>query len=149
MANRRGKSRRFIFLGSKITVDGDCSDKIKRELILGRKSMTDLESILKNKDISFPINIHIVRAMAFLVVIYGYESWAVKMDKWQIIDALELWSWKRLLRVPWKMRRSNSSILKSFNPEYWLEWQVLNPKLQYFGYLMWRAKNWKSVQWYG
>ena len=81
MANRRGKSRRFIFLGSKITVDGDCSDKIKRDLILGRKSMTDLESILKNKDISFPINIHIVRAMAFLVVIYGYDSWAVKMDK--------------------------------------------------------------------
>ena len=152
MANRRGKSGssdRFIFLGSKITMDGDCSDKIKWDLLLGRKSMTNLESILKSKDITFPTNVRIVRAMAFLKVMYGYDSWAIKTAKWPIIDDFELWCWRRLLRVPWTMRRSNSSILKDFNPEYWLEWLVLNLKLQYFGYLMRRDKNCKRVQWHG
>ena len=124
----------FIFLGSKITADGDCSHEIKRRLLLGRKVMTNLDSLLKSRDISLPTKFHLVKAMVFPVVIYGYKGWTVKKAECQRIDAFELWCWKRLLRVPWTARRSNQSILKEINPEYSLE--VLMLKLQYFGHLM-------------
>ena len=128
----------FIFLGSKITADGDCSHEIKRDLLLARKAMTNLESILKSKDITLPTKIHLVKTMVFPVVIYGCESWTTKAEH-QRIDAFELWCWRRLLRVPWNARRSNQSILKEISPEYSLEGLMLKLKLQYFGYLMWRA----------
>ena len=139
----------FIFLGSKISPDSDCSHEIKRRFLLGRKVMTNLDSILKSRNITLPTKVPVVKAVVFPVVIYGCESWAIKKAAKQSIDAFELWCWRRLLRVPWTMRRSNSSILKDFNPEYWLEWLVLNLKLQYFGYLMRRDKNCKRVQWHG
>ena len=119
----------FIFLGSKITADGDCSHEIRRRLLLGRKAMTNLDSILKSRDITLPTKVHIIKAMVFPVVIYGCESWTVKKAERQRIDAFELWCWRRLLRVPWTARRSNQSILKEISPEYSLEGLML--KLQY------------------
>ena len=111
----------FVFLGSKIIADGDCSHEIKRHLLLGRKAMTNLDSILKSKDITLPTKVHLVKAMVFPVVMYGYESWTIKKVEHQRIDAFELWCWRRLLRVPWIARRSNQSILKEISPEYSLE----------------------------
>ena len=129
----------FIFLGSKITVDGDCSHGIKRRLLLGRKAMTNLDRILKSRDITLPAKVCIVKAMAFPVVMRVCESWTIKKSACQRIDAFELWCWRRLLRVPWAARRSNHSILKKISPEYSLEGLMLKLKLQYFGYLMQRA----------
>ena len=125
----------FIFLGSKITSDGDCSHEIKRLLLLGRKVMT-IDSILKSRDITLSTKVRLVKAMVFPVVIYGCESWTIKKAEWQRIDALELWCWRRLLREPWTAWRSNQSILKEINSEYSLERLLLMLKLQYFGYLM-------------
>ena len=122
----------FIFLGSRITADGDCSHEIKRCLLLGKKAMTNLSSILKSRDITLPTKVHLVKAMVFPVVMYGCESWTMrKADHWRI-DAFELWCWRRLLRVPWTARRANQSILKAISPEYSLEGLMLTPKLQYF-----------------
>ena len=132
MANRWGNSgtvRDFIFLGSKITVDGDCSHEIKRHLILRRKLMVNLESILKSRDITLPTKVHPVKAMVFPVLMYGYESWTIKKAERQRIDAFELWCWRRLLRVPWIARRSSQPILKEINPEYSLEGLMLKLKL--------------------
>ena len=126
----------FIFLGSKITADGDCRHEIKRCLFLGRKAMTNLDSILKSQDITLPTKVHLVKAMVFLVVMYGCESWTIKKAEYQRIDAFELCSWRRLLRVSWTSRRSNQSILKEISPEYSLEGLMLKLKLQYFGHLM-------------
>ena len=126
----------FIFLGSKITADGDCSHEIKRRLLLGRKIMTNLDSILKSRDVTLPTKIHLVKAMVFPVVMYGYESWTVKKAEHCSIDAFELWCWRRLLRVPWTARRSNQSILKENSPGISLEGMMLKLKLQYFGHLM-------------
>ena len=126
----------FIFLGSKITADGDCSHEIGRCLLLGRKTMTNLVSILKSRDTTLPTNVLIVKAMTFPVVMYGCEHWTIKKAEHRRIDAFELWCWRRLLRVPWNARRSNQSILKEINPEYSLEGLMLKLKLQYFGYLM-------------
>ena len=128
----------FIFLGSKVTADGDCSHEIKRCLLLGRKVMTNLDSILKSRDITFPTKVRLVKAMVFPVVMYGYESWTVKKAECQRIDAFELWCWRRLLRVPWTVRRSNQSILK-ISPGCSLEGLMLKLKLQYFGHLMRRV----------
>ena len=129
--------RDFIFLGSKITADGDCSHEIKRHLLLGRKAMTNLDSILKSRDIILPTKVLLVKAMVFPVVMYGCETWTIKKTECQRIDAFELWCWRRLLRVPWITRRSNQSILKEISPEYSLEWLTL--KLQYFGHMKWRT----------
>ena len=126
----------FIFLGSKITADGDCSHEIKRRLLLGRKVMTNLDSILKSRDSTLPTKIHLVKAMVFPVVMYGCESWAIKKAEHQRIDAFELWCWRRLLRVPWTARRPNQSILKEISPECSLEGLMLKLKLQYFRHLM-------------
>ena len=115
------KSSRIIFGGSKITADVDCSHEIKRHLVLGRKVMTNLDSILKSRDITLPTKIHLVKAMVFPVVMYGCESWTIKKAECQRIDAFELWCWRRLLRVPWTAKRSNQSILKEISPEYSLE----------------------------
>ena len=134
---KRGKSADFIFLGSKITADGDCSHKIKRCFFLGRKATTNLDSILKSRDITLPTKVHLVKSMIFPVVMYGCESWTTEKAEHQRIDAFELWCWRRLLRVPWTARRSNQSILKEISPEYSLEGLTL--KLQYFGHLMQRA----------
>ena len=121
--------RYFIFLGSKINADGDCSHEIKRCLLLGRKVMTNLDSILKSRDITLPTKVHLVKAMFFPVVMYGCESWTIKKVECQRIDAFELWCWRRLLRVPWTARRSNQSILKEISPEYSLEGLMLKLKL--------------------
>ena len=129
----------FIFGGSKITADGDCSHEIKRRLLLGRKVMTNLDSILKSRDITLPTKVCLVKAMVFPVVMYGYESWTVKKAECRRIDAFELWCWRRLLRVPWTARRYNQSIPKEISPEYSLEGLMLKMKLQYFGHLMQRA----------
>ena len=129
----------FIFLGSKITTDGDCSHEIERCLLLGRKVVTNLDSILKSGDITLPIKVCLVKAMVFPVVMYGYESWTIKTVECQRTDPFELWCWRRLLRVPWTARRSNQSILKKISPEYSLEGLMLKLKLQYFGYLIWRV----------
>ena len=126
----------FIFGGSKITADGDCSHEIKRCLLLGRKVMTNLDSIFKSRDIALPTNVHLVKAMVFPVVMYRCESWTVKKAECQRIDAFELWCWRRLLRLPWTTRRSNQSILKEINPGISLEGMMLKLKLQYFGHLM-------------
>ena len=131
--------RDFIFLGSKITADGDCSHEIKRHLLLGRKAMTNLDSILKNRDITLLTKVHIVKALVFPVVMYGCESWTIKKAECQRIDAFGLWCWRRLLRVPWNARRSNQSILKEINLGYSLEGLMLKLKLQYFGHLMRRT----------
>ena len=126
----------FIFLGSKITADGDYSHDIKRCLLLGRKVMTNLDSILKSKDITLPTKVHLLKAMVFPVVMYGCESWAIKKAESRRIDAFELWCWRRLLRVTWTASRSNQYILKEISPEYSLEGLMLKLKLQYFGHLM-------------
>ena len=126
----------FILGLSKITADGDCSHEIKRRLLLGRKVMTDLDSILKSRDINLPTNVRLVKAMAFPVVMYGCESWTVKKAEHRRIDAFELWCWRRLLRVPWTSRRSNQSILKEISPWISLEGMMLKLKLQYFGHLV-------------
>ena len=123
----------FIFGGSKITADGDCSHEIKRCLLFGGKAMTNLDRILKSKDITLPTKIHLIKAMVFPVVMYGCESWTIKKAECRRIDAFELWCWRRLLRVPWMARRSNQSILKDISPEYSLEGLMLRLKLQYFG----------------
>ena len=122
----------FIFLGPKITADGDCSHEIKRRLLLGRKVITNLNSILKSRDITLPTKVHLVKAMVFPVVMYGCESWIIKKAECQRIAAFELWCWRRLLRVPWTARRSNKSILKEISPEYSLDGLRLKLKLQYF-----------------
>ena len=129
----------LIFLGSKITADGDYSHEIKRCLLLGRKSVTNLDSILKNRDITLLTKVHIVTAIVFPVVMYGCESWTIKKAEHKRIDAFELWCWKRLLRVPWKARKSNQSTLKKIIPEYSLEGLMLKLKLQYSGHLMQRT----------
>ena len=129
----------FIFLGSKITADGDCSHEIKRCLLLGRKVMPNLDSILKSRDITLSTKVHLLKAMVFPVVIYGCESWTIKKAERQRINAFELWCWRRLLRVPWTARRANQSILKEISPEYPLEGLMLKLKLQYFGHLMRRT----------
>ena len=129
----------FISLGSKITADCDCSHEIKRRLFLARKFATNLDSILKSKDIIFPTKIHLVKAMGFLVVMYGYDSWTVKKAERRRIDAFEVWCWRRLLRVPWTAGRSNQSILKEISPGISLEGMMLKLKLQYFGHLMRRV----------
>ena len=125
--------------GSKITADGDCSHEIKRRLLLGRKVMTNLDRILKSRDITLPTKVRLVKAMVFPVVMYGCESWTIKKAEHWRIDAFKLWCWRRLLRVPWTSRRSNQSILKEMSPEYSLEGLMLKLELQYFGYLMWRS----------
>ena len=129
----------FIFGGSKITADGDCSHETKRCLLLGRKIMTNLDSILKSKDITLPTKVRLVKAMVFPVVLYGCESWTIKKAECRRMDAFELWCWRRLLRVPWTARRSNQSILKEISPEYSLEGLMLKLKLQHFGHLMQRT----------
>ena len=129
----------FIFLGSKITADGSCSHEIKRRLLLGRKVMTNLDSILKSRDIILPTKVPIIKAMVIPVVMYGCESWTIKKAEHRRIDAFELWCWRRLLRVPWTARRANQSILKEISPEYSLEGLMLKLKLQYFGHLMQRT----------
>ena len=129
----------FIFLGSKITADGDCSHKIKRCLILGKKAMTNLDSILKSRDVTLPTKVHIVKTMVFPVVTYGCGNWTVKKSESLKVDAFELWCWRRLLRVPWTARRSKQSMLKEISPEYSLEGLMLKLKLQYFGPLMRRT----------
>ena len=138
--------RDFIFLGSKITADGDCSHEIKRRFLLGRKAMTNLDSILKSRDITLPTKVRLVKAMVFPVVMYGCESWTVKKAERRRIDAFELWCWRRLLRVPWTARRSNQSLLKEISPGYSLEGMMLKLKIQYFGHLM-RKKltHWKRL----
>ena len=130
--------RNFIFLGSKITTDGDCSRESKRHLCLGRKAMTNLNSILKSRDITLPTKVCLVKAMFSPVVMYGCESWTIKNAECQRIGAFELWCWRRLLRVPWTAKRSNQSIPKEINPEYLLEGLMLKLKLQYFHHLMQR-----------
>ena len=129
----------FIFLGSKVTAGGDCSHEIKRHLFLGRKAMTNLDSILKNRDITLPKNVHLVKAMVFPVGMYGCESWTIKKAEHRRIDAFELQCWKRLLRVPWTARRSNQFILKEISHGYSLEGLMLKLKRQYFGHLIQRT----------
>ena len=129
----------FIFWGSKITPDGDCSHEIKRRLLLGRKVMTNLDSIFKSRDVTLPTKVHLVKAMVFPVVMYARETWTVKKAEHQRIDVFELWCWRRLLRVLWTVRRSNQSILKEISPGWSLEGMMLKLKLQYFGHLMWRV----------
>ena len=144
MASRwgnNGNSDRLSFLGSKITADGDFSHEIKRYLLLGRKAMIQLDSILKSRDITLPTKVCLVKALVFPVVMYGCESWPIKKaERWRI-DAFELWCWRRLLRVLWTARRSNQSILKEISSEYSLEGLMLRLKLQYFGHLMWKANS--------
>ena len=160
----RGNSVRLYFLDSKITADGDCSHEIKRCLLPGRKVTTNLDSILKSRDITLPTEVCLVKAMVFPVVMYGCESWTIKKAECQRIDAFELWCWRRLLRVPWSARRSNQSILKEISPGCSLEGLMLKLKLQYFAHLMWRVdsmektlmlggiggrrrRGWKRIRW--
>ena len=135
----------LFFGGSKITADGDCSHEIKRRLLLGRKVMTNLDSILKSRDITLPTKVRLVKAMVFLVVMYGCESWTVKIAECWRIDAFELWYWRRLLRVPWTARRSNQSILKEISPGCSLQGLRLRLKLQYFGHLMRRTDSFEKT----
>ena len=128
-----------LSLDSKITMDSNCSHEIKRYLVLGKKTMTNLDGILKSKDVTLPTKVHIVKTMNFPIVMYGCESWTIKKAERQRIDAFELWCWRRLLRVPWTVRRSNQSILKEISPEYSLEGLMLKLTLQYFGHLMQRT----------
>ena len=148
MANRWGTMetvRNFILGCSKITAGGDCSHEIKRHLLLGRKVMTNLDSILKSRDITLPTKVRLVKAMVFPVVMYGCESWTIKKAEHQRTDAFELWCWRRLLRVPWTARRSNQSILKKISPEYSLEQLMLKLKLKYFGDLRWRTDSFEKT----
>ena len=137
--------RDFIFWGSKITADDDCSHEIKRCLLLQKQTMTNLDSMLKSRNISLPTNVHLIKAMVFPVVIYGCESWTIKKAECQRIDASELWCWRQLLRVPWTARRSNQSILKEISPEYSLEGLMLKLKLQNFGHLMQRTDSFEKT----
>ena len=139
----------YIFLGSKITADGDCSHEIKRSLLIGRKAMTNLDSILKSRDITLPTKVHLVEAMVFPVVMYGCESWTIKKAEHQRIDAFELWCWRGLLRVAWTTRRSSQSILKEISPECSSEGLMLKLKLQYFGHLMQRADSFEKTMMLG
>ena len=141
MGNRWGNNVRLYFGGSKITADGDCSHEIKRHLLLGRKVMTNLDSILKSRDITLPTKVPLVKAMVLPVVMYECESWTVKKAERRKMDAFELWYWRRLLRVPWAARRSNQSILKEISPGCSLEGLMLKLKLQYFGHLMRRVNS--------
>ena len=137
--------RDIIFLGSKITADGNCSHEITRHLLLGRKAMTNLDIILKSRDITLSTKVHLVKAVGFPIVIHGCENWIIKKaERWRI-DAFELWCWRRLLRVPWTARRSNKSILKEISPEYSLGELMLKLKLQYFGHLMRRADSFEKT----
>ena len=141
----------FFFLGSKITADGYCSHEIKRHLLLGRKFMTNLDSILKSRDITLPTKVCLVKAMVFPVVIYGYESWTIKKAEHRRIDAFELWHWTTLFRVPWTAKRSKQSILKEISSEYSLEGLMLKLKLQYFGpdaknWLIWKNHDWERLK---
>ena len=135
----------FIFWGSKITADGDCNHEIKRRLLLGRKVMTNLDNILKSRDITLSTKVHLIKAMVFPVVMYECESWTVTKAEHRRIDSFELWCWRRFLRVPWTARRSNQSILKVISPGCSLEGLMLKLKLQYFGHLMRRATHWKRL----
>jgi len=135
----------FIFLGSIITVDGDWSHEIKRCLLLGRKAMRNLDSLIKSRDITLPMKVHLVKPMVFPIVMYGCESWTIKKAEHWRIDASELWFWRRFLRVPWTARRSNQSILKEISTEYSLEGMMLKLKLQYFGHLMGRTDSLKKT----
>ena len=142
---KQWKQCQTLFFGSKITGDGDCSYEIKRSLLLGRKGMTNLDSILKSRDITLSTKAHIVKAMVFPVVMYGCESWTIKKpERWRV-DGFELWCWRRLLRVPWTARRSNQSILKEISPGCSLVGLTLKLKLQYFGHLMWRADSFEKT----
>ena len=148
MANKwanNGNSDRLYFLGFKITADGDCSHEIKRHLLLGRKAMTNLDNILKSRDITLPIKVHLVKAMIFPVVMYKCEIWTIKKAECQRIDAFELWCWRRLLKVPWTVRRFNQFILKEISPEYSLEGLMLKLKLQYFGHLLRRTDSFEKT----
>ena len=136
---KQWKEWHFIFLGSKIIADGGCSHEIKRFLLLGRKAVTNLDSILKSRDVTWPTKVRLVKATVFPVLMYGCESWTIKKAECWRINAFELWCWRRLLRVPWTARRSNQSILKEINPEYSLEGLMLKLKLQYLGHLIWRT----------
>jgi len=135
----------FIFLGSKITADGDCSHEIKRHLLLGRKAMTNLDTVVKSRDITLPTKVHTVKVMVFPVITYGYESWTIKKTDHRKNDAFQLWSWRRLFRVLWTARRSNQLILKEVSPEYSLEGLMLKVKLQHFGHLMRRADSLEKI----
>ena len=135
----------FFFFGSKITADGDCSHEIKRCLLLGRKVMTNLDSILKSRDTTLSTKVHLVKAMVFPVVMYGCQSWTIKKAEHKRIDAFELWRWRRLLRVPWTARRSSQSILEEISPGCSLEGMMLKLKFQYFGYLMQRADSFEKI----
>ena len=137
--------RDFILGDSKITTDGDCSHEVKRCLLLGRKAMTNIDSILKSRDITLPTKIHLVKPMIFPVVMYEYESWIIKKAECQRIDVFELWCWRRLLRVPWTARRSNQSILKEISPECSLEGLMFKLKLQYFGHLMQKGDSFENT----
>ena len=137
--------RDFILGGSKITADGDCSHKIKRHLLLRRKAMTNLDSLLKTRDITLPTNVHLVKAMVFPIVMFGCESWTIKKAECQRRDTFELWCWRRLLAVPWTARRSNQSILKEISPEYSLEGLMLKLKLPYFGHLRPRTDSFEKT----
>ena len=145
MANRWGNSDRLYFWGSRIMADGDCSHEIKRRLLLGRKVMTNLDSILKSRDVTLPTKVCLVKAIVFPVVMYGCEIWTIKKAECRRIDAFELWCWRRLLRVPWTARRSNHSILKKISPEYAFEGLMLKLKLQYFGHLMQRTDSFEKT----
>ena len=148
MANgwgNNGNSGWLFFWGSKITTDGDCSHEIKRHLLLGMKAMTNLDSILKSRDITLPTKVHLVKAMVFPLVMYGCKSWTVKKAERQKIDAFELWCWRRLLRVPWTAGRSNQSILKELSPGCSLEGLMLKLRLQYFGHMTWRADSFEKT----
>ena len=140
-----GNGVRLFWGGSKITADGDCSHEIKRRLLLGSKVMTNLDSILKSRDITLSTKVRLVKAMVFPVVMYGCESWAIKKAEYQRIDAFELWCWRRLLRVPWTARRSNQSILKEISPGCSLKGLMLKLKLQYFGHLMRRTDSFEKT----
>ena len=151
MVNRReecGSIDRFYFLGSKITVDSECSHEIKRHLLLGRKVMTDIDSILKSRDNVLLTKVCIVKTLVFPLVMCGCESWTIKAEHWRT-DAFKLWSWRRLLRVAWTAKRSNQSVLKEINTEHSLEGLMLKLKLQYFGFLVWRVNSllthWKRL----
>ena len=142
---KQWKQWETIFWGSKITTDSDCSYEIKRCLLLGRKAMTNLGSMLKSRDITLPEKVHLIKAMVFPIAMYGCESWTIKEAECWIIGSFELWCWRRLLRVPWTAKRSNQSILKEISPEYSLEGWMLKLKLQYFGHLMWRTGSLKKT----
>ena len=147
MANRWGDNGNsdFTFGGSKITADGDCSHEINRRLLLGRKVMTNLDSMLKIRDITLPTKVHLVKAVVFPVVMYGCKSWTMKKAERQRIDAFELWCWRRLLRIPWTARRSNQCILKEISPGCSLEGLILKLKLEYFGHLMRRIDSFEKI----